>query len=484
MNNYPLYRRMGWLVLLAAALLLLSSTPAVQAATFTVNSTTDAVDASPGNGVCATAGAVCTLRAAIQEANALAGDDTITLPAGTYGLTIAGTGEDAGATGDLDITGNLTINGNTTTPPTIDANSIDRVFETRPAAATTLTVSMSNLTIREGSLPAGITNPGAGIAVDVVSNDGRTNLTLTNVRITANSTGNNGGGVSLTRQAADTTDPSLSLENSTISGNTALNGGGIQCAGCDLTVNNSTISGNGASTTGGGINITTDQATVNLFNTTIASNTANGDGGGIGKILGAGTIALNFTTVSGNTADNDTNGAGDGGGIRSNSNTTLQNSIVQGNTDSTTPATNDCSGTVTSNNFNVVGAGTGCPSGGANDSTAAANLGALQDNGGDTFTRLPGGGSSALNRIPAGMSGCTNTGTSVDQRGAARAFGTNRGGTACDSGAAEGDSSQTPTAVSLQTAAAVIPSPLLLILLVTVAAGLALLTLYLRRRSA
>ena len=78
-----------------------------------VNSTTDMVDANPGNGVCETAPGnnVCTLRAAIQESNALAGADSITLPAGTYILGIAGDGEDASATGDLDIIGDLTING-------------------------------------------------------------------------------------------------------------------------------------------------------------------------------------------------------------------------------------------------------------------------------------------------------------------------------------------------------------------------------------
>lgn len=56
--------------------------------TFTVNSTLDAVDAAPGNGVCATAGGACTLRAAIQEANAFGGNDVITLPVGIYALTI------------------------------------------------------------------------------------------------------------------------------------------------------------------------------------------------------------------------------------------------------------------------------------------------------------------------------------------------------------------------------------------------------------
>ncbi len=61
----------------AATLLLLASILFAQAAsahpqdkTYTVNSNTSAVDANPGDGVCATAGGKCTLYAAIQEANA------------------------------------------------------------------------------------------------------------------------------------------------------------------------------------------------------------------------------------------------------------------------------------------------------------------------------------------------------------------------------------------------------------------------------
>lgn len=45
--------------------------------TFTVNSSGDEPDASPGNGVCATAGGLCTFRAAINEINARSGGDTI-----------------------------------------------------------------------------------------------------------------------------------------------------------------------------------------------------------------------------------------------------------------------------------------------------------------------------------------------------------------------------------------------------------------------
>ncbi|HUF54918.1 MAG TPA: right-handed parallel beta-helix repeat-containing protein [Dehalococcoidia bacterium] len=48
------------------------------AATFAVNSTGDAPDATPGDGICETSTAgECTLRAAIEESNALAGTDTI-----------------------------------------------------------------------------------------------------------------------------------------------------------------------------------------------------------------------------------------------------------------------------------------------------------------------------------------------------------------------------------------------------------------------
>src|SRR6266404_8283088 len=92
--------------LFTLASLLLAVAPAA-AAMFTVNDTADAVDAVLGDGTCATAGGTCPLRAAIQEANALPGPDTIMVPAGTYLLTVGGAAarcEDAAAQGDLDIT--------------------------------------------------------------------------------------------------------------------------------------------------------------------------------------------------------------------------------------------------------------------------------------------------------------------------------------------------------------------------------------------
>src|SRR5215213_1678236 len=100
-------------LLLGLALLawLLTARPAL-AATFTVNQTTDVVDANTGDGVCdtnlAAAGLQCSLRAAVQQANALpstaSAPHVINLPVGTFTLTIAGRDELGSATGDLNLT--------------------------------------------------------------------------------------------------------------------------------------------------------------------------------------------------------------------------------------------------------------------------------------------------------------------------------------------------------------------------------------------
>lgn len=82
------YRLLSVLALLA--FFLITPAPPVLAATFTVNSTGDEDDASPGNGVCQTAGGQCTLRAAIQESNALAGPHTI-----AFNISTASPGYDA-----------------------------------------------------------------------------------------------------------------------------------------------------------------------------------------------------------------------------------------------------------------------------------------------------------------------------------------------------------------------------------------------------
>src|SRR5262249_36207591 len=70
---------------------LLAGPRPAQAATLMVDTTDDGVDAMPGDGRCATSAGSCTLRAAIQEANALPGADVVRLPAGTYLIAREGT---------------------------------------------------------------------------------------------------------------------------------------------------------------------------------------------------------------------------------------------------------------------------------------------------------------------------------------------------------------------------------------------------------
>ena len=132
-------------------------------ATFVVNSTRDAGDANAGDGICRTSGASeCTLRAAIQEANANSGADTIQLPAGVYELGIPTVNDDLPGTGDFDISSSVTIVGagaGTDTASTIidggfplpgadpEARGLDRLFEIHPGNHN---VTFKDLTLREG----------------------------------------------------------------------------------------------------------------------------------------------------------------------------------------------------------------------------------------------------------------------------------------------------------------------------------------------
>ena len=99
-------------VVVAAALAAALAVPAIApAAQFPVSSTADVADANPGAGGCDTGAGLCTLRAAVQEANAVGGPDTITLPAGNFALSIPGAVEDLGVTGDLDVSESVEIRG-------------------------------------------------------------------------------------------------------------------------------------------------------------------------------------------------------------------------------------------------------------------------------------------------------------------------------------------------------------------------------------
>jgi CSLREA domain-containing protein len=89
----------------------LTLAPQASAATFTVDTTKDGVDANTADTLCATAGGKCTLRAAIEEANAQSGNDEIVLPKGTFKLSLPKAPAPANSEGELDVTEAAEIDG-------------------------------------------------------------------------------------------------------------------------------------------------------------------------------------------------------------------------------------------------------------------------------------------------------------------------------------------------------------------------------------
>lgn len=380
--------------------------PLTRAATFTVNSTADATDALPGDGVCDNGTGSCTLRAAIREANALAGADTITLPAGTYTLSIAGV-DDAARVGDLDITSDLTLRGDGAGTTTIDADNIDRVFDVRPGAEAVIT----DVTITGGNLP-GVTDGGG------IRNQGT--LILANATVRNNFAGDDGGGLY-------NLDTLLVFDSAIRDNSVAHYGGGIYNRSGTVTVTSCTISGNSApdGPNGWGGGIYNEGPTTTVFNSTISGNSAGTGGGGF---VNETTLTVTNSTVSDNSAGTV------GGGIWNSDTVNLAHTILAGNS---APSGDDChqqgTGILISWGHNLLGEETGCTSRGIGDLTVdpadvfTTVLGPLLDNGGPTFTHKLLDGSRAVDRIPAAL--CP---VETDQRGVARPQ-----GATCDIGAYE-----------------------------------------------
>lgn len=185
-----------FLALLVAASIggLLGVKPA-GAAEFRVNSTADAADALLGDGQCSTevlpvgTRGICTLRAAIEEANAndASVSDTITFSSGLSGTITLTQGELAIANDNT--TGpDLTIEGPEGSGLTVNANNSSRVFLVGSGAD----VAIDRITITggraEGSTPDNIQSQGGGIL-------SYGNLTLTNSTVSGNTATNASGGI-------------------------------------------------------------------------------------------------------------------------------------------------------------------------------------------------------------------------------------------------------------------------------------------------
>ena len=300
-----------------------------RAADFAVSSQADAPDASVGDGRCVSTaeGGGCTLRAAVQEADAADAPVTITIPAGRYRLTVppvpaAGSASDMDAAGgDLDLSGEVVIRGAGAGRTIVDGGAIDRVFETGSSAS----VQVRDLTVTGGD-----STSGGSQEIDLggaILNKGA--ITLERVALVGNRADGGGGMFSIPG-----TTPVI--RDSLIAGNRAYSGGGLRLdAGGQIT--NTTITGNALLTLppdwmtdkpvgvvvpavdemsgwGGGID-NRGGGDVVIVNSTITANHAIKGGGGIAAGQGyapvseqvaLGRMTLRNTIVAGNTSDNGT----------------------------------------------------------------------------------------------------------------------------------------------------------------------------------
>ncbi|MCB8979005.1 MAG: CSLREA domain-containing protein [Ardenticatenaceae bacterium] len=393
-------------------------TPLVHADTITVDTTADEVNTN-GN---------CSLREAILSANgdtavdsctAGSGADVITLPPGTYTLSLAGAGENAAQTGDLDITADVTINGGGMNNSIIDGAGADRIFEVHSGA----TATINDLTVRNGSNVSG-----GGISVAGT-------LTLNRSRVTGSTATSSGGGIF----AGGT----LTVTHSRVDGNTANGGGGVFVSFLSTTIMNSEISGNTATGGGGGIS---SSGTLNVVNSTLSGNIAGGNGGGLYTVESNNNHLYNVT-ISNNTADSDANDSGDGGGVFMLGGTSATNTLIGGNTDNSPGQKRpDCSGSLNSEGYNLITNVTGCTINGdtiGNLTGVDPMLGPLQNNGGATLTQALLAGSPAINAGNPG--GCRDQNAALlgtDQRGFSRPA---NGSPLCDMGAYEAGAVDAPT---------------------------------------
>ncbi len=243
-----------------------------------------------------------------------------------------------------------------------------------------------------------------------------TGVVVDGLKITGgkNPTDDGGGGVEVERGA------NLTLSRSWVTGNTDSYGGGVFNEGT-ITIVDSTISGNTASVKGGGL---LNEGTATVTNSTIESNTSYWGS----AIASFSTINLSHTTIVRNvTTDSSTSL----GALQRFSGTfNVRYSVLGDNIGTSGSPRRNCAGTVSLRTLNLVSSTAGCS---VNDTviTQPILVGALQANGGPTPTVGLLDGSPALDRVTVSAGTCASTLT-TDQRGVARPAGAK-----CDLGAFE-----------------------------------------------
>ncbi|HWT00119.1 MAG TPA: Calx-beta domain-containing protein [Pyrinomonadaceae bacterium] len=373
--------------------------PAQLGLLFEVNSAGDGDNTGPVTGCdadAATAGDQCTLRAAIQAANANPGQHGIDIfiPASDPGCDPVTGRCVINLTRALpDLNTPIEINGPGADKLTVRRNTDDfyRIFN----VTATGVVTLSGMTISNGYLER--SNPGGGI----LNSFGGT-VNVNDCAITDNVGSDSGGGIH------NFNDGTVNVKDSLVARNSAMGAGGGCCSDAH----------------GGGI-ANNSSGTINVINSTITGNSAvaanggsSGSGGtaeGGGIFNSSGTVNITSSTLSGNSATSPANGEGRGGGIFNQSGiVNLKSTIVANNTAVTSGP--DAAGGLTSHGFNLL------------EKTAGATvvqqttdlfgvdpkLGPLQNNGGRTMTMSLLTGSPAIDKATgAGLTGPLST----DQRG-------------------------------------------------------------------
>ena len=281
---------------LLALLVLLLASPAL-AVDIVVEVTTDGADPIPGDGVCDDGAGNCTLRAAIQTANSLAGPDTVILNEGLYPLTLRrDTDLPDAQTGDLDVTSEITLVGAGNEGPCegiactcIDGKKAkDRVFD----VAATGDILLQDLIVKNGKAAKGDFNPTQfeEVSGGCIRVEGE--LHLDDVVLERCSSPDDGGCIGFTDGANGSLEDSfldrcktkdsgvgievdsatLDVERVTIANSKAAEGGGIETTAGTLDLRNLTLSRNKAKL-GGGLSAESD-GNVSVNNATFFDNKA------------------------------------------------------------------------------------------------------------------------------------------------------------------------------------------------------------------